>query len=173
MFQIHLVHFSVQVTTWRWYEYLSGLICAEGICIGFIDIVVLVGRIRLIYLLFRQHLSYLPVFITDPPVKLIFGSVSALGIIDYRHCHQLFLDWGLNILIWFNYYLFWWYFHSRTNLFAEIQVSSFHTIAEYIFVNNYHYLLFYFVIIRYFHLEYSQIQQNTKWIMWQIYSLSK
>ena len=42
--QIHLVHFSVQVATWRWSGYSYGLIVTEGLCIGFSDIVALVGQ---------------------------------------------------------------------------------------------------------------------------------
>ena len=94
----HLVHFSVQVTTWWWYKYSRGLICAEGLCIGFIDIVASIRCIPLISLLFRQQLSLLPVLLSNHPAKLSFGGVSALGIIDYRHCHQLFLLWRLKVL---------------------------------------------------------------------------
>ena len=89
--RIHLVHFSVQVTTCWWSESSRGLIGADGVCIGFVDIVALVGGIQLIYLMFRQHLSLLPIFLSAPPVKLSFGGVSALGIIDDRNCYQLFI----------------------------------------------------------------------------------
>ena len=41
--RFHLVHFSVQVTTWWWSKPSCGLIGAEGICIGFIDIVPSIG----------------------------------------------------------------------------------------------------------------------------------
>ena len=102
---IHLVHFSVQVTTCLWSESSRILIGAEGICIGFIDIIVLVGRIRFVRLLFRHNFSVIPVFLSNPPVNLIFGGVSALGIIYYRHCHKLFLHSRLKILVWCNYQL--------------------------------------------------------------------
>ena len=144
MVRIHLVHFSVQVTTWWWYESSHDLIGAEGICMGLIEIIALVGRWKLIHLLFRHHLSVLPVVLSNPPVKLIFGGVSALGIIYYSHYHQFFIHWRLKILIWCNYQLIFVSVHSRTNLFAEIQVISFHTITDYICVNHYHGFILYF-----------------------------
>ena len=72
----------------------------RGGFIGFIDIVVLVGHQQLIHLLFRRHLSPLLVIISDPLLWLNSGGVSVLEIVDYRHCHQLFLYWRLKILIW-------------------------------------------------------------------------
>ena len=98
--RIHLFHFSVQVTTWCWSESSCGLIGTEGICIGFIDIVALVGRWKFIHLLFRHPLSEHPIVLSNLSVKLSFGGVSALGIINYWHYHQLFLQWRLKILIW-------------------------------------------------------------------------
>ena len=100
------------------------------------------------------HVSSLPVLLSDPPFKLNFGGVSALGIIDYWHCHQLFIHWTLKVLIWFNDRLFVWYVHSITNIFSEMQISYFYTIAEYIFVHHYHDFLLYFVIIWCFHPAY-------------------
>ena len=88
--RIHLVRFSVQVKTWWWSKSSRGLIGTEGVCIGFIEIVALVGSIRLIHLLFRQHLSSLPILLSNPPVKLSFCGVSSLGIIYYRHSFQFF-----------------------------------------------------------------------------------
>ena len=114
--RIHLVYFSVQVTTWWWSESSRGLICADGICIRFIDIVALVGNIRFIHLLFRHHLSALSVIPSNPPVRLSFGKVSVLVIIDYRNFYQLFLHWRLKILIWWNYQLIFVSVHSRKNI---------------------------------------------------------
>ena len=88
--QIHLVHFSVQVTTLWWSDSSRGLIGACGICIGFVDIVLIVNSIRLFHFLFRQHLSFLLIFLSNPLVKLCFREVSELGIIDYWHFHQMF-----------------------------------------------------------------------------------
>ena len=42
---IHLVHFSVQVTTWWWSESSRGLIGTKGLCICLNGIVALVGHI--------------------------------------------------------------------------------------------------------------------------------
>ena len=143
-----------------------GLICTEGLCISFIDIFALVGGIRLIHLLFKQNLIWLLVLIIYPPVKLSFCGNSALGILHYWNFHLLFLHWRLKILIWFNNQLFWISVHSRTNIFPEIQVSSFHTVAVHIFLHRYHNFLLYFFIIRCLHLAYSRRQQNMKWILW-------
>ena len=95
-----LVNFSGQVTIWWRSESSRSLIGAYGICIGFINIVALVGRIRFIHLLFRHHLSALLVILSDTPVILSSGGVSVLVIIDYWHYHQLFLHWRSKILIW-------------------------------------------------------------------------
>ena len=100
------------------------------------------------------HVSSLPVLLIDPQFKLKFGVVSSLGIIDYWHCCRLFLHWRLKVLIWFNYQLLVWSIHSRTNIFAEIQISSLYTTVEYIFVHHFNYFLLYFFIIRCFHLAY-------------------
>ena len=152
--RIHLVHFSVQVTTWWWSESSCGLIGTERLCIGFIDIFASIGHIRLIHLLFIQQSILPPELLSYPPVKLSFGGVLSLGIMDYWHCYQLFLHWRMKILIWFNCQLLWWSVNSRTNIYSEIQVSSFHTISEYIFLHHYHDLLLYFFIIQCFHLAY-------------------
>ena len=144
MVRIHLVNFSVQFTTWLWLESSRGLICTVVICIGFIDIVALVGCIRFIHLLFRHLLSALLVMFSNPPVKLSFDAFSALLIIDCQHRHQLFLQWRSKILIWCNYQLIFAYVNSKTNLFEEIQVSSFHTITDYIYVHHYHSFMLYF-----------------------------
>ena len=78
-FRIHLVHFIVQVTTWWWSESSCDLIGPEGIYIGFIEIVALVGCIRLIHLLFRQQSSSLSTLLSDPPLKLIFWRGFSIG----------------------------------------------------------------------------------------------
>ena len=44
MVRFHLVHFSVQVTTWWFSKSSCGLICTKGLCIGFDDIGGLVGK---------------------------------------------------------------------------------------------------------------------------------
>ena len=56
----------------------------------------------------------------------------------------MFLHWRLKIFIWCNYQLLFVSVHSRTNLFAEIQVSYFHTIKDYICVHHYHGFMLYF-----------------------------
>ena len=95
--QIHFFQFSVQVITWFWSESSRGLIGADGIFIGLIYIVALVGYIKFIHLLFRNHLSALPVILSNPTVRLSYGGVSVLGIIYYRHCNQLFLHLRLKV----------------------------------------------------------------------------
>ena len=94
----HLVHFSVQVTTWWWFKYSRGFIGIEGIHIRFTEIVALVGSIQLIHLLFRQQLNSLSILLSCPPFRLSSDGVSSLWIIYYRHCHQLFLHWRLKLL---------------------------------------------------------------------------
>ena len=42
--QLHLVHFSAQVPTRLWSKSSRGLIGTKGICIGFSDIVALIGK---------------------------------------------------------------------------------------------------------------------------------
>ena len=57
----HLVHFSVQVSTWWWSKSSRGLIGRENIFIGSFDIVALVGLQTWTTLLSWQHLSFLPI----------------------------------------------------------------------------------------------------------------
>ena len=139
--------FSVQLTTWWWFESSCGLSGAEGLCS-------LVGCIRFIHFLFIHHLSEIPIILSDPPFILSSGGVSVLVIIYYRHSHQLLLQWSLNIFIWWNFQLIFVPVHSITNLSAEIQVSSFHAITNYICVHHYHGFMLYFFIILCFHLAY-------------------
>ena len=40
----HLLHFSAHVTIWWWSDYSRCLLCEEGICIGFRDIVCPIGH---------------------------------------------------------------------------------------------------------------------------------
>ena len=42
--QFCLVHFSIQVSTWRWSNYWRGLICTKAVCVSFSDIDELVGK---------------------------------------------------------------------------------------------------------------------------------
>ena len=79
VFRIHLVHFSVQVTTWLWSESSRGLIGAEQICISFVDIVALVGHIRLIHLLFIQHLSSLLILLYRSSDQIKFWRGFSIG----------------------------------------------------------------------------------------------
>ena len=84
----------------------------------------IVGHIRFICLFVLHHFSALPVSLSNPSVRLSFWGVSALGIIDYRNCHQLFLRWRLKILIWCNYQLI-FFFYSFKNKFICINTSDF------------------------------------------------
>ena len=44
VFRFYLVHFSAQVPTRLWYKSSRGLIGTKGVCIGFSDIVALIGQ---------------------------------------------------------------------------------------------------------------------------------
>ena len=55
------------------------------------------GHIRLMYLFFINHLSSLPILLSNPPARLSSGGVSELEIIDYWHFHRLFLHQRLKI----------------------------------------------------------------------------
>ena len=160
VFQIHLVHFSVQVTTWWWSESSRGLIGAEGLCIGFIEIVVLVGHIGLFHLFFRKHLILLPVFLSDTPVKLSFGGASSFGnhilsalssAVSPLKVEDIDLVQLSVIMVICSF---------KKNIFSEIQVSFFHNIAEYIFVHHYHDFLLYFLSFDIFTLHISHCSKG-------------
>ena len=58
----HLLHSSVQVTTWWWAKSSRSLICAEGICIGFSDIVHTLGYCSVNSFVVCTTLGFHPIF---------------------------------------------------------------------------------------------------------------
>ena len=104
--QFHLVHSCVQVPTWWWSKSPFGLICTKGLCIRFIDSGALMRKYQWTYLFYWQHLSLLPTILINLRVELSYHRRPVLGIIDYWHCHQLFLRWGLNFVIKLSYMIF-------------------------------------------------------------------
>ena len=99
MVRFHLVHFSVQVSTWWWSKSSRGLVGADGLCIGFIEILFLwvINSEVLCCLENTWFFSWLnlAIFYLDE----LLGRISVLGIIDYWHCYQLFLHLRLKSLI--------------------------------------------------------------------------
>ena len=66
----HFLRFSVQVTAWWWFKPSRGLIGANGLCIGFIDIVALVGKKQWTSFLSWQHLSLITFILSNLQVRL-------------------------------------------------------------------------------------------------------
>ena len=62
MVQFHLVHYSFQVPTWWWSDSSLGLMCAEGICTGFVNIVLTLGCRSVKFLFVCESLGFAPGF---------------------------------------------------------------------------------------------------------------
>ena len=93
--QTHLVHFCVQVPTWWWSKSPSGLIGNTGLCINFIDSGALFWVVSVDLFVVSATHKFAPILLEFLWVGLSSNRRTVLGIIDCRHCHQLFLQWRL------------------------------------------------------------------------------
>ena len=60
-----------------------------------------------------QHLILLPMILSNFWVGLSSNRKPLFGIIDYRHCYQIFLHWRLKLCIKLSYMIFLSSVHSR------------------------------------------------------------
>ena len=94
--QFHLVHWSVQVTTWWWSKSPFGLIGATGIFIGFIGRGALFWVVPVNLFVVSATHKFTPGLLECLWVGLSFNRRPLLGTIDCHNCHQLFLQWRLD-----------------------------------------------------------------------------
>ena len=78
----------------------SGLIGNTGICINFIDSGLLSGVVSVDLFVVSATHKFAPILLELLRVGLSFNRRTVLGIIDCRHCHQLFLQWRLDFGIY-------------------------------------------------------------------------
>ena len=94
--QFHLVHFCVQVPTWWWSKSPYGLIGNTGLCIDFINSGALFWVVSVDLFVVSATHKLAPSLLEFLRVGLSSNRRTVLGIIDCRHCHQLFLQWRLD-----------------------------------------------------------------------------
>ena len=108
-----LVHFSVQVCTWWWSKSSRFLIGTKGICIGFIDIIALVGNYTVNLFGVYTTLEFPVKILSNFLVGLSSDRKPILVTMVYRDCCQIFFHWRLKILIKLSYLIFLSSVHSR------------------------------------------------------------
>ena len=114
MVRFHLVHFSVQVATWWWSNYSHGLIWTKGVFYWFCWHCCACGAVTVNLFVVLTTLEFsLSTILSNFRVVLSSDRRPVLGIVDYRHCFQLFLHWGLKLLIKFSCLIFLSSIHSR------------------------------------------------------------
>ena len=97
--QLHLVHFCIQVPTWWWSKSPSGWIGNTGLCIDFIGNGSLSRVVPVDLFVASATHKFAPSLLELLRVGLSCNKRTVLGIIECRHCHQLFLQWRLDFWI--------------------------------------------------------------------------